>query len=248
MKRVCARRLSSLLTLLLLVCAGCEIAVAQYAQYGQYRQYGQYGQYRRRATFHHSSTQAAPASPTSPVPATTEQAAPSPTPESTPTADARPPQEAERLPFTLDEAKGASVEAPSASGLLLRTLGALLLIVGLIVGAGWGLRRFGGARFGAARKEAPELTVLSSVSLGNRRSLAIVRFGERNLLIGTTGEAVTLLATEEVLGGETHAPVPRSVADLLKANEAKEFEEELKAAGVKFDALPQDWHADGGAA
>jgi len=74
----------------------------------------------------------------------TEQAAPQaqPTPESSPTPasvtpsnNMQPVKESEPLPFKLDEKSDASAEAPSAAGLLLRTLGALLLIVGLIVAA-----------------------------------------------------------------------------------------------------------------
>ncbi len=122
--------------------------------------------------------------------------------------------------------------------------------MGLIVAAGWGLRRFGGARFGAARKGAPELNVLTSVSLGSRRSLAVVRFGERNLLIGTTAQSVTLLAEEDMLGTEAQetAPAPRSVADLLRANQAVDFDEELKQAGDALDNLPTAWQTRGGQA
>ena len=139
------------------------------------------------------------------------------------------------------------MEAPSAAGLLIRTLGALLLIVGLIVAAGWGIRRFGGARFGAGRKDAPALSVLTSVSLGNRRSLAIVRFGERNLLIGSTAQQLTLLAAEDIESGETDIPVTRSVADLLKADEAKEFDQELTQASAQLESTASRWREDGGA-
>ena len=155
-------------------------------------------------------------------------------------------KEAEPLPFALEDVGEANREAPSAAGLLFRTLGALLLIVGLIVAAGWGLRRFGGARFGAARKDGPALNVLSTVSLGSRRSLAVVRFGERNLLIGSTAQTVTLLAAEDALTGEAQTPTPRSVADLLKAGEAKDFEQELKEAGETLNDPASGWRADGG--
>jgi flagellar protein FliO/FliZ len=116
-------------------------------------------------------------------------------------------------------------QAPSAIGLLLRTIGALLLIVGLIVAAAWGMKRFGGARFGAPKADAPDLAVLNSIGLGERRSLAIVRFGERTLLIGSTPQAVTLIA-------ENHAVTPRaqSVAEILNQSTTNSFADELSVA------------------
>src|SRR5437764_1231538 len=60
-----------------------------------------------------------------------------------------------------DERQEPAASAPGSAGLLVRTLGALLLIIGLIVAAAWALKRMGGARFGAPREDAPELTVLA---------------------------------------------------------------------------------------
>jgi flagellar biosynthetic protein FliO len=121
-------------------------------------------------------------------------------------------------------------QPPSAVGLLLRTVGALLLIVGLIVAAAWGMKRFGGARFGAPKEDAPELAVLNSIALGERRSLAIVRFGQRTLLLGSTAQSITLLA-------ETHDPAPRfqSVADILNETSSATFADELSTASVQAD-------------
>jgi flagellar biosynthetic protein FliO len=140
----------------------------------------------------------------------------------------------ERLPFMADDRSTGSAEAPSAGGLLIRTVGALLLIVGLIVAAGWGLRRFGGAKFGAPGQDGPELAVLSSVALGERRSLAVVRFANRTLLIGTTGQSITLLA-DEAHQSPLSPPVARSVADLLRETEEDTFDEELSRASLKFE-------------
>nr|MDQ3820021.1 flagellar biosynthetic protein FliO [Acidobacteriota bacterium] len=76
----------------------------------------------------------------------------------------------------------------------------------------------------------------------------VVRFGERNLLIGTTAQSVRLLAEEDMLGVEARTPAPRSVADLLRADEAVDFEEELKQAGDALNDLPTDWQTGGGQA
>jgi flagellar biosynthetic protein FliO len=140
----------------------------------------------------------------------------------------------EHLPFMAEERGTGSAEAPSAGGLLIRTAGALLIIVGLIVAAGWGLRRLGGARFGATGQDSPELAVLSSVGLGERRSLAVVRFANRTLLIGTTAQSITLLA-DEAHHSSLSPPVARSVADLLRETEEATFDDELSLANLKIE-------------
>ncbi|HKX32648.1 MAG TPA: flagellar biosynthetic protein FliO [Blastocatellia bacterium] len=162
------------------------------------------------------------------VAAQPEPAAPPAPPAAAPT----PADDPERIPFMARPKTEIGVEAPSAAGLLARTLGALLLIVGLIVAAAWILRRFGGAKFGRPPEGVPELAVLATVPLGDRRSLAAVRFGDRLLLIGMTAQAITLLASTERRAART-APPSRSVADLLmeaQKGQAPSFEESLAEA------------------
>jgi flagellar biosynthetic protein FliO len=161
-----------------------------------------------------------------------------------------PPADDERLAF-LDEGRvGESNEsAPGALGLMARTLGALCLIVGLIFAASWGLRRFGGARFGQTGEHASQLSVLSSVSLGDKRSLAVVRFGGRVLLIGSTGQAITLLAEDEDEGEarDEAAPPARSVAELLSRDAAGAFEHEFVMAGERLEEARPAFRGNAGA-
>lgn len=172
-----------------------------------------------------------------------EQAAPAQTVSSAPPAHS---EENDRLAFMSEEHAPAS-EAPSTFGLLSRTFGALLLIVGLIFGASWGLKRFGGTRFGAPHEDSPALSVLSTVALGDRRSLSIVKFGSRTLLVGSTQQSITLLAeesTDEVLA-ESNSPV-RSVADMLKqsnsSGETENFAAELSDAHLRLEAGQHNAH------
>ena len=133
----------------------------------------------------------------------------------------------DRLAFMSDTHSDTSEQAPSTGGLLLRTLGALLLIVGLIVAGSWAMKRVAGARFGSPAEDAPRLAVLNSLSLGDKRSLAIIRFGERTLLLGSTPQAVTLLAEDN----DTNLPIQaRSVAEILGEENTGEFAAELIAA------------------
>jgi len=119
----------------------------------------------------------------------------------------------DKLPFMSDEHYASDAHAPSATAMLVRTLGALLLIVGLIVIVSYGLRRFGGARFSDARAENKTLDVISTVSLGDKRSLAVVRFEDQTLLIGTTPHSISFLAKRR--NDDKDANNYRSVADLL---------------------------------
>jgi flagellar biosynthetic protein FliO len=183
-------------------------------------------------------------------PAVTPTPAAAGTPTSTPGAD-----ESGRLPFMLEDKQES--EAPSAAGLMARTLGALLVVVGLIAAGAWGLKKFGGARFGAPPDDAPPLKIISSVPLGDKRSLAVVRFGGRVLLVGCTPQAMTLLA-EQPLGEESPAdpaqeqastettggPPFRSVADLLSGEDAPPFADELVEAEQRLAAAPPDTAAE----
>ena len=149
-----------------------------------------------------------------------------------PTPAASPLRADDHLPFMASEEPDSHGQPPSALGLLVRTLGALLLIVGLIVAASWGMKRYGGARFGTPLENAPALVVLNSLSLGERRSLTIVRFGDRTLLLGSTAHAVTLLAESEV---DDFSPPPRSVADILDDANPAAFSHELFNATAHLD-------------
>jgi flagellar protein FliO/FliZ len=162
----------------------------------------------------------------------------------------------DRRSFLADERSEIAASAPSAGSLLLRTLGALLLIIGLVVASAWALKRVGGARFGSPREDAPELAVIATVALGDRRSIAAVRFGERTLLLGSTSQGITLLATEEGTPRSFQPPV-RSVADLLQASEEQTvaalgetgaFHHELSSAEQRFARVREAERQDGGEA
>jgi flagellar biosynthetic protein FliO len=158
--------------------------------------------------------------------------APSPTPSSEQVSNSVSPttaasgENSDSLPFMKDS-ESETHQAPSAAGMLLRTLGALLLIVGLVVAGAWVMKRFGGGRFGKAIEDAPELAVINSVGLGEKRSLAVVRFGERTLLIGSTPQSISLLAETQAKTPETNL---LSVADMLEKTPSDSFEEELSIA------------------
>jgi flagellar protein FliO/FliZ len=78
-----------------------------------------------------------------------------------------------------------------------------LLALGVVLGLVWGLSRLsrraqGGGRGGRARNRnlpGPELnvTVVTRRSLSRSSAIAVIRVGDRNLVVGTTPQNVTLL-------------------------------------------------------
>lgn len=127
--------------------------------------------------------------------------------------------EDESIPFMREQEKEAQASGVSTGGLLVKTLGAMLLIVGLIFFGAWGLKKVG---FNPLKKEAagdvPDLSVLSSVSLGTNRTLSVVKFGERVLLVGSTAQSFTLLADKGEMtadGEDFPTSNPRSVGEML---------------------------------
>jgi flagellar biogenesis protein FliO len=138
--------------------------------------------------------------------------------------------ENDRLSFMQPE-QGAAPQEPTSGGLLIKTLGSMLLIVGLIFFGAWGAKKlgFGGAK-GNPLADAPDLAILSSVSLGNSRTISTVRFGDRVLVIGSTPQSFTLLA-EETAVEKISIKNSRSVAEML-AEENLSFDDEFERASL----------------
>ncbi len=86
---------------------------------------------------------------------------------------------------------------------VLRAAGALVLVVALVPLAAWVLRRTG-------RIRGPRLLAVEErVPLARGAHLAVVRHGERRLLVGVTEHAVSLVAELE----EDDAPAPATEAE-----------------------------------
>ena len=74
-----------------------------------------------------------------------------------------------------------------------RAIGALILVLGLILGLTWAVRRYGGGiSMGGAAPRANDLRVVEYRPLDMRRKLAVVRWGDREHLIcvGPAGDCV----------------------------------------------------------
>jgi flagellar biogenesis protein FliO len=141
--------------------------------------------------------------------------------------------ENDRLPFMQTEEIAQTAE-PSSGGMLIKTLGSMLLIVGILFFGAWGIKKFGlfGVRNGDA-ENSPELKISSTVSVANGQMLSVVRFGDRVLLVGSTPQSFTLLADE--YGGAVPESniAQKSVSELL-AEENLNFGKELQIAQNRY--------------
>ena len=99
----------------------------------------------------------------------------------------------DRLPFMSDPDQSSGSAQPGSLGLFMRTMGALLLVIGLLVGSMWCLKRLRKTQFGKST-EGVDLAVLTTVGIGDRRSLLVVKFGEKTLLLGSTPHSVNVLS------------------------------------------------------
>jgi flagellar protein FliO/FliZ len=93
----------------------------------------------------------------------------------------------------------ATFSAPSVGGSLLwETLLFLLLIIGLIIGLGWLLRRMGHSPVGGKGV----VKVLGSVSLGTRERAVVLQSGDIRLLVGVAPGQVQMLCMLDGSGEE----------------------------------------------
>jgi flagellar biogenesis protein FliO len=126
-------------------------------------------------------------------------------------------------------------EEPSSGGLIIKSVGALALVIALLFAGTWSLRKLGfGGKKPSPEAENVNLTIVSSIPMGGGRTLSTIQFGDRILLVGATPQNISLLA-EEIPFDNEFSRRPRSVADLL-AGDDRSFEEEL-------DFMTQKWEA-----
>jgi len=118
----------------------------------------------------------------------------------------------------------AASAAPSSGGGLLEVTLALLVIVGLIAGLAWLMKRARG--FGIAGQD--RIQVLSERSLGPKERCVLVRIGATQILVGVAAGNVTPLHVFPE-GADTEAPpaspsavsLTPSFKDLLKRSLGK---------------------------
>lgn len=126
------------------------------------------------------------------------------------------------LPFVAEAAetaptagKAAPALEPLATGGLLQMLLGLLVVLALIAGLAWMMRRSGALQGGAAGS----LRILGGLSMGARERIVLVQVGDKQLLLGVApGRVQTLHVLEEPVAlREPGRPVAGSFAANLSA-------------------------------
>ncbi|EGB15933.1 hypothetical protein DND132_2730 [Pseudodesulfovibrio mercurii] len=123
-------------------------------------------------------------------------------------------------PVSVGAAAPVQLPAVDSGTTILTTAGYLFLLLGVIFLAYWLLKRFGVP--GALTSSGPNgPRLVNRLMLGNRQSVAVVRYRDKDLLLGVTEHNVTLLAEEEA------APEPepagrRSFASVLKRSAGRD--------------------------
>ncbi|NDV18812.1 flagellar biosynthetic protein FliO [Pseudodesulfovibrio sp. JC047] len=96
-----------------------------------------------------------------------------------------------------------ALPAVDSGATLLTTAGYLFLLLGVIFLAYYLLKRFGVPTAFMAGQNGPRL--ISRLMLGNRQSVAVVRYRNKDLLLGVTENTISLLGEEDA--DDTQEPV-----------------------------------------
>ena len=99
---------------------------------------------------------------------------------------------------------------------MLLSLAALALVLGMLGGLLWWVRRLSGANQGAGRY----IRVVETVALGPGKCLHLVRVGDRGLLVSSTAQRCELLCELETPAAESTAAAP-SWVELFRARLGK---------------------------
>jgi len=97
------------------------------------------------------------------------------------------------LPESVTGGGSAAVSTTSGAGAISRMVVGLGIVLVVIFGVYWLLKRVYGGRSGARIGEG--LDVVATVGLGPNRTLQLVRIGDEFVLVGVAGETVTGIRT-----------------------------------------------------
>jgi flagellar protein FliO/FliZ len=161
---------------------------------------------------------------TAAAPAATDAAAAAPAPAATPEqqaalAGARPAQAGAALP-----------QAPSALGSLVQTILSLGLVIGLLVGLAWLLKRFGPRTITGGTT----VKLVGALNVGTRERILVVEVGEQWIVVGASPGRMNALATmpRQEAGEAEQAAQPLPGA-LSGANFAEWFKQTIEKRNGK---------------
>ena len=135
---------------------------------------------------------------------------------------------------TEDGSEEASHALPGASGgsnvwMIIKTAGALAVVIGLMVGTKGAIAKWGG---GAGRAGAPAgiVTMLARYPLGRKQTMLLVKVDRRILILAQTAEGTSTLS--ELREAEDVASLLRSLRDAEGESFGGQLEEMLRSKGA----------------
>ena len=126
-----------------------------------------------------------------------------------------------------------SAEDPSVIGAMVKMISALALVIALVYGALYMLRRLMGRRLKGSGGTA-SLEVLETTFVGPHKAISLVRIGQRSVLVGVTDQQITTLTeldveeTREILGTSVQATGAEGFSGALSS-----AMERLKTIGLR---------------
>lgn len=113
------------------------------------------------------------------------------------------------------QAFAAEQAAPAPAGNLLQVLLGLIVVLALMAGSAWMLKRMGVAGAGANSVAK----VIGGVSVGNRERVVVVEVADQWIVVGVAPGRVNALATmprQDVASNTVNMPVAKNFSDWLK--------------------------------
>ncbi len=112
----------------------------------------------------------------------------------------------------------SAAPAQSLGEVFIRTMGAFLIVIALVLAVAWGFRR--SKLFGLVHAGSSHLRILESKSIGARHTLHVVAYGEQRFLIADTPTGTNLIAPVEAPAASPvtePVPAPGTFAEKLRA-------------------------------
>ncbi|CAN7162849.1 flagellar biosynthetic protein FliO [Pseudoduganella sp. LjRoot289] len=178
-----------------------------------------------------TATGAAPgAAAASPAGASTPASATLPALPAAPAAAAAPvatPEQQAALAGARPSAPVDTLQAPSATGSILTTIFSLILVLGVLVGLAWALKRYGPKSVTGGAN----IKLVGALSVGARERILVVEVGEQWIVVGASPGRMNALATMPRQEGEPGLDTPQN--GLPSANFAEWFKQTIEKRNGK---------------
>ena len=132
----------------------------------------------------------------------------------------------EKLPIQITPPLSTGVSPGVSSGNLVQVTLGLLLVLALIVGIAWLLRRYGRLQSAASGS----LKILGGLSIGPRERVVLLQVGDTQLLVGVAPGRVQMLHVLDEPLSTSEISQPSGLVGGISGNDVRSFAERLSTA------------------